>query len=137
MIALVIPLHNLSFGGMSEKYLPPNNSVRLAQENFDKLFPGYRTNQLTLVIKSNNGSKVTDQQVAEIRNDAASINGFTDKTWEERACPGSRAIRASRDPRDQRPPRTIGAGDPERSSRMRAMRPRKSSNCGRSLHLRD
>jgi len=87
MIALVIPLHNLSFGGMSEKYLPPDNSVRLAQENFDKLFPGYRTNQLTLVIESNNGSKVTDQQVAEIRNDASSISGFTEKTWQERACP--------------------------------------------------
>jgi uncharacterized membrane protein YdfJ with MMPL/SSD domain len=87
MIALVIPLHNLSFGGMSEKYLPPDNSVRLAQENFDKLFPGYRTNQLTLVIESNNHSKVTDQQVAEIRNDAASISGFTDTTWQERACP--------------------------------------------------
>jgi uncharacterized membrane protein YdfJ with MMPL/SSD domain len=87
MIALVIPLHNLSFGGMSEKYLPPNNSARLAQENFDKVFPGYRTNQLTLVIESNNGSKVSDQQVAEIRNDAASINGFTDKNWQERACP--------------------------------------------------
>src|SRR6201999_2715520 len=87
MIALVIPLHNLAFGGMSEKYLPPDNSVRLAQENFDKLFPGYRTNQLTLVIESDNHSKVTDQQVAEIRNDAASISGFTDTTWQERACP--------------------------------------------------
>ncbi|HEY6856833.1 MAG TPA: MMPL family transporter [Mycobacterium sp.] len=87
MIALVIPLHNLSFGGMSEKYLPPDNSVRLAQENFDKVFPGYRTNQLTLVIESNNQHKVTDQQVAQIRNDAASISGFTDKTWQERACP--------------------------------------------------
>ena len=87
MIALVIPLHNLSFGGMSEKYLPPNNSVRESQENFDKLFPGYRTNQLTLVIESNNHSKVTDQQVAEVRNAAASINGFTDTTWQERACP--------------------------------------------------
>ena len=61
--------------------------MRLAQENFDKLFPGYRTNQLTLVIESNNHSKVTDQQVAEIRNDAASISGFTDTTWQERACP--------------------------------------------------
>jgi hypothetical protein len=87
MIALVIPLHNLSFGGMSEKYLPPDNSVRLSQENFDKLFPGYRTNQLTLVVKSNNGGKITDQQVAEVRNAAASINGFTDTTWQERACP--------------------------------------------------
>ena len=87
MIALVIPLHNLSFGGMSEKYLPPNNSVRLSQENFDKLFPGYRTNQLTLVIESDNHGKVTDQQVAEVRNAAASISGFTDTTWQERACP--------------------------------------------------
>ena len=87
MIALIIPLHNLSFGGMSEKYLPPDNPVRLAQQNFDKLFPGYRTNQLTLVIESDNHSKVTDQQVAEIRNDAASISGFTDTTWQERACP--------------------------------------------------
>jgi RND superfamily putative drug exporter len=88
MIALVIPLHNLSFGGMSEKYLPPDNSVRLAQQNFDKLFPGYRTNQLTLVIENDKHNKVTDQQIAEIRSDAASISGFTDKTWQERACPG-------------------------------------------------
>lgn len=87
MILLVIPLGNLSFGGMSEKYLPPNNSVRLAQEHFDKLFPGYRTEQLTMVIKSDNGSKVTDQQVADIRNRISSITGFTDKTWQERPCP--------------------------------------------------
>lgn len=87
MILLVIPLGNLSFGGMSEKYLPPNNPVRQAQEHFDKQFPGYRTEQLTVVIESTNGSKVTDQQVADIRNRISSISGFTDKTWEERPCP--------------------------------------------------
>ncbi|BAX90558.1 MMPL family transporter [Mycobacterium shigaense] len=87
MILLVIPLGNLSLGGMSEKYLPPDNAVRLAQEHFDKLFPGYRTEQLTVVIQSNNHSKVTDQQVADIRNRLASVTGFTDKTWEERPCP--------------------------------------------------
>jgi uncharacterized membrane protein YdfJ with MMPL/SSD domain len=88
MIALILPLHNLSFGGgISETYLPPDNPVRLAQQNFDKIFPGYRTNQLTLVIESDNHSKVTDQQVAEIRNDAASISGFTDTNWQERVCP--------------------------------------------------
>jgi RND superfamily putative drug exporter len=87
MILLVIPLGNLSFGGMSEKYLPPDNAVRLAQEHFDKQFPGYRTEQLTVVIESNNHSKVTDQQVADIRNRIAPITGFTDKTWEERPCP--------------------------------------------------
>jgi RND superfamily putative drug exporter len=87
MILLVIPLGNLSFGGMSEKYLPPTNAVRQAQEHFDKLFPGYRTEQLTVVIESNNHSKVTDQQVADIRNRISGIGGFTDKTWEERPCP--------------------------------------------------
>jgi len=87
MILLVIPLGNLSFGGISEKYLPPDNSVRVAQEHFDKLFPGYRTEQLTLVIKSNNHSPVTDQQVAEIRSEIAGISGFTNQKWDERPCP--------------------------------------------------
>ena len=87
MILLVIPLGNLSFGGISEKYLPPNNAVRVAQEHFDKLFPGYRTEQLTLVIQSDNHSPVTDQQVADIRNKVSSITGFTNKQWDERPCP--------------------------------------------------
>ncbi|MBO0864236.1 MAG: MMPL family transporter, partial [Mycobacterium sp.] len=87
MILLIIPLGRLSLGGFSEKYLPPDNPVRMAQEHFDKLFPGYRTEQLTLVIQNNNNKKVTDQQVADIRNKAGAISGFTDKKWEERPCP--------------------------------------------------
>ena len=90
MIAMIIPLGKLSLGGISEKYLPPTNSVRLAQEEFDKTFPGYRTEPLTLVIKNNDGKPVTDQQVAEIRNKAMAISGFTDPDnnpdamWKER-----------------------------------------------------
>ena len=90
MIAMIIPLGQLSLGGISEKYLPPNNSVRLAQEEFDKIFPGFRTEPLTLVIKSDDGEPVTDQQVAEIRNKAMALNGFTDPDnnpdamWKER-----------------------------------------------------
>jgi len=87
MILLIIPLGNLKLGGFSEKYLPPTNPVRVAQEKFDNLFPGHRTQQLTLVIQSNNGGKVADQQVAEIRNDVGSVSGFTDKNWQERPCP--------------------------------------------------
>ncbi len=87
MILLIIPLGRLSLGGFSEKYLPPDNPVRLAQEHFDKLYPGYRTEQVTLVIQSKNHTKVTDQQVAEIRNDVSGIAGFTDKKWDERPCP--------------------------------------------------
>jgi RND superfamily putative drug exporter len=87
MILLIIPLGNLKLGGFSEKYLPPSNPVRQAQEHFDKLFPQYRTQQITVVIKSDNHKKVTDQQVAEIRNDLGSVSGFTDKNWQERPCP--------------------------------------------------
>lgn len=76
MILLIIPLGKLSFGGMSEKYLPPDNPSRQAQEQFDKIFPGFRTEKLTLVIQSDNHKPVTDQQVADIRNKAMSINGF-------------------------------------------------------------
>jgi trehalose monomycolate/heme transporter len=87
MILLIIPLFNLSLGGISEKYLPPNNPVRVAQEHFDKLFPGYRTEQLTLVIQSDNHNAVTDQQVADIRNKISGFSGFTNKQWDERPCP--------------------------------------------------
>ena len=90
MILLIIPLGQLSLGGISEKYLPPDNSVRLAQEEFDKTFPGFRTEPLTLVIESDNGEPVTDRQVAEIRSEAMAIPGFIEpdddpaKMWQER-----------------------------------------------------
>lgn len=90
MILLVIPLGQLSLGGISEKYLPPDNSVRVAQEEFDKTFPGFRTEPLTLVIESDNGEPVTDRQIAEIRSEAMAIPGFIEpeddpaKMWQER-----------------------------------------------------
>ena len=70
MILLIVPLGQLALGGISEKYLPPDNSVRQAQEEFDRIFPGFRTEPLTLVIRSENGQPVTDQQIAEVRNEA-------------------------------------------------------------------
>jgi len=78
MILMIIPLGKLALGGISEKYLPPDNQVRLAQEEFDRTFPGFRTEPLTLVIKGDDDKPVTDQQVAEIRNKAMAISGFTD-----------------------------------------------------------
>ncbi|MDR3659708.1 MAG: MMPL family transporter [Mycobacterium sp.] len=91
MILLVIPLGQLALGGLSEKYLPPDNGVRMAQEQFDKLFPGFRTDPLTLVIKSDNGQPVTDQQIAQVKTNAMTVSGFVDpnndpaKMWTERS----------------------------------------------------
>ena len=90
MILLIIPLGALALGGISEKYLPPDNSVRQAQEEFDKTFPGFRTEPLTMVIQNNDGQPVTDAQIAEVRNKAMAVPGFIDadndpsKMWQER-----------------------------------------------------
>jgi RND superfamily putative drug exporter len=90
MILLIIPLGQLALAGISEKYLPPDNSVRTAQEEFDKIFPGFRTEPLTIVMQSDNGQPITDQQIAEVRNKAMGVPGFIDpnndpsKMWQER-----------------------------------------------------
>src|SRR3954447_8439940 len=91
MILLIIPLGQLALGGISEKYLPPDNGVRQAQEEFDKTFPAFRTEPLTLVMENENGQPVTDAQIAEVRNKAMQIPGFIDanndpsKMWQERS----------------------------------------------------
>jgi trehalose monomycolate/heme transporter len=90
MIWLIVPLGNLSLGGISEKYLPPTNSVREAQQEFDRIFPGFRTEPLTLVIHDNDHRPVTDYQVAQVRSEAMTISGFIDpdnkpaNMWRER-----------------------------------------------------
>ena len=100
MILLIAPLGGLTLGGISEKYLPPDNSVRVAQEQFDESFPGFRTNPLTIVLESTNGQPVTNQQIADTRAEATSISGFTEpdndpsKMWPER----SRQDGGSKDP---------------------------------------
>ncbi|MDF2829655.1 MAG: drug exporters of the superfamily-like protein, partial [Mycobacterium sp.] len=91
MIILIIPLGQLALAGISEKYLPPDNSVRQAQEQFDRTFPGFRTEPLTMVLESDNGEPVTDQQIAEVRAKAMTIPGFIEpeddptKMWQERS----------------------------------------------------
>jgi RND superfamily putative drug exporter len=90
MIWLIVPLGNLSLGGISEKYLPPTNSVRQAQQEFDQIFPGFRTETLTLVVHRNDGRPVTDAQVQQVRGKAMTIAGFIDagndpaNMWKER-----------------------------------------------------
>ncbi|CDO08487.1 MMPL family transporter [Mycolicibacterium cosmeticum] len=99
MTLLVIPIGQLALGGLSEKYLPPDNPVRMAQQQFDEEFSSFRTEPLTLVIKSDNGDPVTDQQLATVRAEAQTVSGFagTDnpsKMWQERSAQES----GSKDP---------------------------------------
>ncbi len=90
LIVLILPLGSLALGGISEKYLPPTNSVRQAQEEFDRTFPGFRVEPITLVIQSTDDQPVTDEQVAQVRNQALAIPGFAEpqndraNMWKER-----------------------------------------------------
>jgi RND superfamily putative drug exporter len=90
MTLLVIPIGQLALGGISEKYLPPDNPVRQSQEEFDKLFPGFRTEPLTLVMKRDDGEPITQAQIDDMRAKAMNVSGFTkpednpDKMWQER-----------------------------------------------------
>lgn len=100
MTLLVLPIGSLALAGISEKYLPPDNPVRQSQEEFDRLFPGFRTEQITLVMKRDDGEKITDSQIADMRAKALTVSGFTDPDnnpdamWKERPATDS----GSKDP---------------------------------------
>nr|WP_212763089.1 MMPL family transporter [Gordonia araii] len=50
LLALIIPFGNIAFGGISERYLPPDNPTRQAQEAFDKAFPAARTEEVKIIV---------------------------------------------------------------------------------------
>ncbi len=58
LLLLIIPVSRIEFGGISEKYLPPDNPARMAQEEFDATWPIRPTNPLLLVIKTDNSLDV-------------------------------------------------------------------------------
>ncbi len=96
LIMLILPLGNMALGGISEKYLPPTNSVRQAQEEFDRTFPGFRVEPITLVIKSTDGRPVTDAEVAQVRSEARAIPGFTEPDNDPPRCGRNARISTAR-----------------------------------------
>ncbi|MGA9870786.1 MAG: MMPL family transporter [Rhodococcus sp. (in: high G+C Gram-positive bacteria)] len=55
LLVLTLPVGKIEFGGINETYLPPDNPTRVAQTQFDELFPGQRTEPLKLVIEGAQG----------------------------------------------------------------------------------
>ncbi|GAB2648646.1 MMPL family transporter [Nocardia goodfellowii] len=58
LLLLIIPVKNLAFGGINERYLPPDNTTRLAQQHFDEIFPLRKTDPIMLIFVSPNSSNV-------------------------------------------------------------------------------
>ncbi|ONM48462.1 MMPL family transporter [Nocardia donostiensis] len=50
LLLLILPMRNLAFGAINEKFLPPEHPTRLAQQHFDELFPLRRIDPIDLVV---------------------------------------------------------------------------------------
>lgn len=71
LVLLILPLSNLAFGGMSERYLPADNTTRVAQEQFDELFPSFRTKPVNIVIVGDSSA------IGPVLRAANEVPGFT------------------------------------------------------------
>ncbi|KAA0023333.1 MMPL family transporter [Antrihabitans cavernicola] len=72
LLLLIAPFSNIKFGGITEKYLPPANATRVAQEHFDELFPTLRTDPIQLIVRN-----ATFPQLVQIQKAANNVPGFT------------------------------------------------------------
>ncbi|MFC9993778.1 MMPL family transporter [Nocardia sp. NPDC127526] len=68
LLVLILPFRNIEFGGLSERYLSADNPARVAQQDFDRLFPTFRTEPLKLVVVDAN-----PQQLSDIRFEANAV----------------------------------------------------------------
>ena len=60
LLALTIPIVGITFGGINESYLPPTNTVRQAQDDFNETFPAFRTDPVKLVITGADNQQLVD-----------------------------------------------------------------------------
>src|SRR5690625_1119119 len=60
LIALTLPILNISFGGINESYLPPTQETRVAQDKFNEEFPSFRTEPVKLVVENASNEQLVD-----------------------------------------------------------------------------
>ncbi|MFT4200357.1 MMPL family transporter, partial [Gordonia sp. (in: high G+C Gram-positive bacteria)] len=72
LLALIIPFFNISFGGISERYLPPTNPTRQAQESFDKAFPAARTEEVKIIAVYDSNKDGQEQKLKQLEEAANS-----------------------------------------------------------------
>ncbi|MGC0365871.1 putative membrane protein YdfJ with MMPL/SSD domain [Rhodococcus sp. 27YEA15] len=71
LLLMIIPLSGIKFGGINETYLPPDSPTRVAQVEFDELFPGNRTEPVRLVIEG--ADNTTLGQIVKAANAAPGL----------------------------------------------------------------
>ncbi|MFB7718768.1 MMPL family transporter [Nocardia sp. NPDC056100] len=52
LVVLIAPVRDIAFGGISERFLPPEQPTRTAQQHFDELFPLRETDPVEIVVRT-------------------------------------------------------------------------------------
>ena len=73
LIALTLPIMSITFGGINESYLPPNQETRVAQDKFNEEFPTFRTEPVKLVVEN-----ASNQQLVDVVMQVRGLNGLTE-----------------------------------------------------------
>ncbi|PXX71336.1 RND superfamily putative drug exporter [Nocardia tenerifensis] len=58
LLLLIAPMRDLTFGGITERFLPPDDPTRAAQQHFDEIFPLRRIDPVQLVITTYRSSDI-------------------------------------------------------------------------------
>ncbi|WP_405496441.1 MMPL family transporter [Nocardia sp. NBC_00511] len=58
LLVLILPVRNIAFGGFSEKYLPPDDTTRVAQQMIDTNFPLRKSDPVELIIVAKDSTEV-------------------------------------------------------------------------------
>ncbi|MBY8856654.1 MMPL family transporter [Nocardia sp. CA2R105] len=58
LVLLIAPVRDIAFGGITERFLPPDNQTRLAQQHFDRIFPLRQTGPISLILITNDTAAV-------------------------------------------------------------------------------
>ena len=73
LLALTLPVLGVSFGGINETYLPPDNETRTAQVEFNEQFPSFRTEPVKLVVEN-----ADNQQLVDVYMQVRDLEGLTE-----------------------------------------------------------
>ena len=60
LVALTLPILGITFGGINETYLPPDQVTRQAQDEFNEEFPAFRTDPVKLVVTGASNEQLID-----------------------------------------------------------------------------
>ncbi|MEV0708696.1 MMPL family transporter [Nocardia aurea] len=71
LVVLIAPVRDIAFGGISERFLPPEHPTRTAQQHFDEIFPLRRINPIDLVVITRDTADI--DAVVTTANDAPAL----------------------------------------------------------------